>query len=352
MKKIIAFEFALISLVSLADSWGDLAAWVHTPNENRVISDVVRWAVIDSKGNTSVIRYDNGKVNVDSLAEATKSLKLSVNSIFNTMAYLASDIILMNDDLVLIDKSLQDLDGKLDSAFGNIMKRLKDIELKDNQSGISKTLTREGTSNDRTIYVANNIFNVAAAQADGKSIASNAQDRLQIANYNLFKSIKGAEPFNTGESGGIFWDNPWIRNDGETISIDMDENLRPTKDDGKHGIHLAGWYTPTLSPNLCESGDTIADQLRRGDNTHYVLTQYKNGKHLHYTEVGQLTGGGCALKFHSTTANAGQDIVVGESSVTNTVTFSARNDSNVEVTVGGTSGKNGNVTITIGVYYQ
>lgn len=62
---------------------------------------------------------------------------------------------------------------------------------------------------------------------------------------------------------------------------------------------------------------------------------------------GNSSGGGCALKFMG---NEGSSIIVGKGSVTNSVRFASANDSNVKVTC--TSDGNGDVKVTIGVYYQ
>nr|AIF26366.1 hypothetical protein [uncultured bacterium fosmid pJB16B1] len=242
---------------------------------------------------------------------------------------------------------------RLTESVNKAFKSLDTIDLRDDVNEITKRLEKKDTTDDTTtIYGGNSIFNVAAAQADGKTIESNSNDRLQIygfpgadrTNVGLFPVIGN----NSGEVGRMMWFDPWNYLDGDTINVDRSDEYShlPSKASGKHGIHLAGWYTPTSDPNKCSSGDTIADQLKRGANTHYVLTQFKNDSQLHYTEVGKLLTGS-AIKIVGT--QGGGEAVIGSGSTTNTLTFASAGDSNVKVTVSGTDG---NATVTIGVYYR
>jgi hypothetical protein len=113
---------------------------------------------------------------------------------------------------------------------------------------------------------------------------------------------------------------------------------------------LSNW----TNASNCEENlaSLLTDPAKRSENeSHKILTrkvESGGGVSLHYMEIGDpgLFGGG-AVKFVGTDSES--RTVGGPGATTNTVTFASAADSNVEVKVGG---EDGDVTITIGVYYK
>jgi len=351
------FPFAWAAL------WSDIE-W-YTPSEFVMVDpSLCYWTVTDSEGGPpQMLEYDyeGNCLNYD---DVIGSMTLNPRMVLDNLIGLSQGLVKAQIDISVHDQQLQEISENLNKEFVKAWGKLEEIEKrleepKDDGSTEATTET-ETIIEKRTDRIIINGGN-KALKVDGKSIGVKDEKTehaaYQLKNFPNISQDTGKIPFFSmvGQNPVLNWYAPKDDIDGESIVADVVSGYpnQIVNAGDKHGIHLAGWYTPTQSPNRCESGDSIAEQLKRGDNTHYVLTKHKNLNALHYTEVGQLvSGGGCALKFRSTTDNPGQEIVVGESSVTNTVTFASNGDSNVRVTVGGTSGKNGNVTITFGVYYK
>ena len=171
------------------------------------------------------------------------------------------------------------------AAFASI----DEIDIEDLSSKITARLTKSDKTDGGAHYTGYNIFNVAGAQADDASIKSNNNDKIEIANFSLYKSIKGVQPYNKGDGNGLSWDNPWLRNDGKTIEIDTDENHRPTDENGKHGIHIKGWYDQSscqekLSRMLTDPNDG------ENRNAHKLLCRVNTGENavIHYLSIGDV----------------------------------------------------------------
>lgn len=349
MKKILFVGFVFAVSAALADTWTD-NPWIYRPvSSGRTLSDETYWSIYDSRGNTAKLKYVDGVLDVDSLDKAISSLKLSVNSVFSTMASLGGDIIAIDADLVTMDKSLADLSGKLDSTFADVMKRLSKLELQDQASGISKSLSRRWSDDKGTVYVGDGIFNVAGAQVDGVTIVSNINDRIQLSGFS--SSVQSFSiPFYSDDFKKLIWTRVGGFADGDSIQDKMEIGSETYSSN----LKLAGWEEPTTAPHLCV--DTIAGIITNAsaNASHYILTKKTGGQDdgkLHYMRVGTLTdlggGGASALKLYGTDGTA---TVVGTGSATNVVRFASAADSSVSVTVAKTNGTE--AVVTIGVYWK
>lgn len=213
------------------------------------------------------------EVNINLTAAASNSLKALAK-----VAYLEA----MSK---FTDARFEKLTETVKAAFES----LDEIDIEDLSSKITARLTKSDKTDGGAHYTGYNIFNVAGAQVDDASIKSNNNDKIEIANYSFFKSIKGVQPYNKGDNAGLSWDNPWLRNDGKTIEIDTDENHRPTDGNGKHGIHIKGWYDQSqCQENLSRMLTDPNDSANR--NAHKLLCRVNTGEDavLHYLPIGEV----------------------------------------------------------------
>lgn len=231
---------------------------------------------------------------------------------------------------------------------------LDTLTLKDVDNAITKVLTKQPKADDGKsgiTYIGGNIFNVAGAQADGKSIASNSNDRLEIKGFSDSTTTTMKIPCKGTQN--LLWSNIGYWGDGKSIG---------EKDSGGNYlsfISIAGWDAPGTYPHRC--AESIAAMLKRTESdpaptpeqnpaNHLVLTRYSGEANpvIHFTPLGSLGAvGGGAIKFWGTDQRCE---IVGSGSVTNNVRFAHANDSNVSVLV--SRDDNNDVLITIGVYYK
>lgn len=234
------------------------------------------------------------------------------------------------------EKFTQDRIDSLTESVQKAFRSLDRIDLVDEVNGIRKTLTMQAKSDNGTsgmTYSGADVFNVAGAQADGLSIVSNSQGRLELKNFSLFKSIKGVQPYIPNSTDGLLWDIPWLMYDDASIRVDTDSNNRPSKEGDRHGIHIKGWYSQgacqaKLSKMLTDQGDSD----NRGN--HMLLARYGTGNdaELHYVPLGDVIGAAGSCTFEGTD---------GSTATGTNVVFSG---SNCDVSV---SGSDGTVTIQI-----
>lgn len=261
------------------------------------------------------------------------------------------------------DQFTQQRIDTLTESVQKAFRALDTIDLVDDVNGIKKTLSKRDKADDGmsgNVYYGPNIFNVSAAQSDGKSIVSNAQDKLALYGFpQLSASDNGKLPaFQFDENApslGWFFLRDLLDNKsvGAVANSDATQRFIPNG-----GIQIAGWDAPGTSPHRC--AESIAAMLKRTASdpaptpeqdpaNHLVLTRYSGGSDpvMHFTPIGSLgaVGGGSAIKFVGTEGKA----VVGTGAKTNTVTFSKFSDSNVRIKV---EQSGDNATITFGVYYQ
>lgn len=184
------------------------------------------------------------------------------------------------------------------------------------------------------------------------------------------KSLHKAEP----KKGGIMEINGWggidnakayfLVKSGNSVQQAInqyDQSIERTfaqSQGSKHyfNVGLAGWGAPRSGSHFCEP--TLADMLTNTASRagHYVLTRYERAGDspvLHYTDVGELipsaTRGGNAFAFYGTESETPATIGPADAAVTNKIYFSAMQGTNLKVE---TSGGDGSVTISIGVYYR
>lgn len=248
------------------------------------------------------------------------------------------------------DKFTQSRIDTLTSSVKDAFSSLDTIDIEDLSSKVTARLTKSSKTDGGAHYTGFNIFNVSGAQADGKSINSNSQDRLSL--YGLPPASEaGKVPYWGGST--LMWLYLSSLFDQKTIESLVVEG---TSSIANGGIQIAGWDNPTTGDHNCSP--TIASMLMNGDastsaednpDNHLVLTRYSasSNAELHYTRIGSLSGlTGSAIKFVGTEGDA----VVGSGAKTNTVTFAKFNDCNIRIKV--ESDSNGNATITFGVYYK
>lgn len=268
----------------------------------------------------------------------------------------AADSMLALAKIAYLEEMDKFVEARIDTLTDTTKAAIESLDtmtLEDVDNQITKVLVRKPKADDGKsgiTYVANNIFNVAGAQADGKSITSNSQDRLSL--YGLPRASEaGKVPYWGGST--LMWFYLSSLFDQKTIESLV---LEGTSSITEGGIQIAGWNTPTSGDHNCSP--TIASMLMNGDastsaednpDNHLVLTRYSasSNAELHYTRIGSLSGlTGSAIKFVGTEGEA----VVGTGAKTNTVTFAKFNDCNIRIKV--ESDNAGNATITFGVYYK
>ena len=178
---------------------------------------------------------------------------------------------------------------------------LDTIDIEDLSNKVTARLTKDQTTGGISHYTALNIFNVAAAQADGKSITSNSQDRLQLAG------------FESPGSGIVVKTDDSISYVGLTHTNGVEFASESGESEGYYQgtVGLAKWDSPgdTCTEYL---GDILTGKVNEQDGDHYVLTRHKSGD-LHYTKVGRVPS--FVADDSSVTTNAGHGAIVGKSSI-------------------------------------
>lgn len=251
------------------------------------------------------------------------------------------------------DEFTQDRIDTLTESVQKAFRSLDKIDLVDDVNGIKKTLSKRDKADggmSGNVYYGPNIFNVAAAQADGKSIVSNAQDKLALYGFpQLSASDNGKFPaFQFDENApslGWFFLRDLL--DNKSVgAVENDDATQKFIPDG--GIQIAGFKNQSACGEMLSKMLTDPDDATQRSR-HQLLARVdygnESGPSIHYLPIGDVIGRDSAIKFVGTEGEA----VVGSGSKTNTVTFARFSDSNVRIKV---EQSGGNATITFGVYYQ
>lgn len=356
--------FSILDLIfpsARAEQWEDIE-W-YSPNNKGDAPANYSWAVKDSKGNVAELEYESdsdGNRYCSNISVVVESLKSSVNSVFENMVGLSTSLANACDDIYRIDAQMKEMADNLNKTFTDAWARMDRIEealeSPTDDGGSTPTVVEKTIiKKEREKIIIRG--GVAPLKVDGVTIGVKDENTADAA-YQL-KNFPGASGVNvglipaignlSGRVGQLMWFDPWRYLDGDTIKIDRSDAYRhlPSNEDGHHGIHFAGWYSPEASPNRCS--ETIAANLTNAveDTSHYVLTRYGNGSDssVHYMRIGHLgkiAGGGAALRVVGTEG----DVTVGSGATTNVISFASSSGAHVRVT----PGQDGqvNATITVG----
>ena len=231
--------------------------------------------------------YDNP----ETIMEMALSYDWDLTSVAQNALSALIKIAILQAKVEWSDLRIKTLEKTVREAFANLDK----MDLIDDVNNIKKTLTKaQTTENGTTTYHGGDIFNVATAQADGKSIVSNSEDKLSLYGFPSVMLDRGKIPEFAYGNGKPFLNWFFLRDLLDGTSVVAKVNVDTTqKYISNGGIQLAGWDKPTEDPNDCD--ESLATQLatpkkEQDPETHYVLTKYIKDGQLHYTPVGHFAG--------------------------------------------------------------
>lgn len=204
----------------------------------------------------------------------------------------------------------------------------KDAEIKDPTTGATASGSVEKTV-ERIVLSAPGILD--GAKPDGVSVVTNGQGLLALANLPG-KGEDGLVPTWNGSS------LDWTR-----FEIFADDRSINTNKSGE--VEVKGWG----SQDGC--GETLSHLLTDRDagserGKHEVLCRYggKNDGAMHYLPIGEVIGSGGSSALVVVGTDGGSAVC------TNRLSFASDPNSNVKFTVSDEG--NGNVKVTVGVYYK
>lgn len=141
-----------------AASWGDAEEWTYIPKFEKGTERYMFLTVAASNMKTTSILYENGEMDKNSFDKAAKFLSenrgLSTEALFYDMIRMFEDVAEINLKLAAMDKDLEELDEKLDKAFAEVFKQLKEIRVENETTGKSKVYTTKQRSNKYVVFSA------------------------------------------------------------------------------------------------------------------------------------------------------------------------------------------------------
>ena len=185
------------------------------------------------------------------------------------------------------DQFTQSRIDTLTSSVQEGFRMLDTIDLVDEVTGIKKTLSKRDKADDGmsgNVYYGPNIFNVAAAQADGKSIVSNSEDKLSLYGLPQGESDAGKIPYWGGPTLGWFY----LKDVFDESSVSA-KTISGSSSVENGGVGIKGWKTQ--SPCQADLSQMLTDPEDSADrNAHKLLCRFDTGESavIHYLPIGEV----------------------------------------------------------------
>lgn len=413
--KFAAFLFVtLYAAVSLADTWGEIRdEGYYFPKDTSALQYRTNYKITDAKElvvKEFTVSYDDDGTCYNNYDEVVASMRQSVATIGKDLSGVVEGVVANSYNISVLDAEfkllVEDVNARFAAAYASLTELKKTYDEPQADGGVKESSTADSEpiviekTEVRVVH-----GGVRSLPVDGKSmtvIDENTSDAAYAIKgfNNLLMVNHGMMPFyqwGSGQKPTLGWQNLWDNFDEDTLQVDT-QSGRPANavndpNINKHGVHLAGWYSPTAGDHRCD--ETVADHLlgKKGDN-HYVVTRYDNGNKLHYMRIGTLgvpppdkqsivtneVGhvGEYAIKgFHAATTHNGyvptksgntiewkamagaalkvigtdnNAAVIGTASTTNVITFASETDSRITVKAEETG--DNSMKITLGVYWK
>lgn len=298
----------------------DAKGW-YWPKEFKYVSYDAKWSqggidyscVVKEDGTVEWSKKRPGSVAVELAIEEALTARLETTKI--------------QDEIETLGANLAALDWKKMLA-----------EVKDTSSGATASGNVERML-DRLVIAADGLLSGGLAP-DGVSVVTNKAGRLALANIPEKLDVPEAFPLWNGKC--LLWTS--LANIFDGYSLGVETYAGDSTGEKYHCVGLKGWG----SQGGC--GEKLSDMLTDPDKEdlrgrHEILCRFGGTKEgvIHYLPIGDvIKTGGAALEVVGTDG--------GKAVCTNRLTFASAPDSNVKFTV--TDEGNGNVKITVGVYYR